>query len=168
VREAVIEGEAIALRPDGRPVPFQVTMSRIGRSKNVEAVRGAVPLASFFFDCLFLEHEGPLISLPYAQRIERLVRAVPEAALLPGIVTGGRDEAERFLGRALEAGHEGLMAKSLSAPYVAGHRGFHWLKLKTAHTLDLVVLAVEWGSGRRKGWLSNLHRAPAASRAASS
>lgn len=157
VREAVVEGEAIALRPDGRPQPFQVTMRRLGRTKDVEAVRRELPLASFFFDCLFLEGEGALVSEPYATRMERLLRTVPKQSLLPRLVTGRSDEAERFLARALEDGHEGLMAKSLSAPYAAGQRGFHWLKLKSAHTLDLVVLAVEWGSGRRKGWLSNLH-----------
>jgi DNA ligase 1 len=157
VREAVLEGEAIALRPDGRPQPFQLTMSRIGRSKDVEAARAAVPLSSFFFDCLFLEGEGSLVAVPYAQRLDRLVRTVSADALLPRIQTGQADEAARFLAQALDAGHEGLMAKSLAAPYAAGHRGFHWLKLKPAHTLDLVILAVEWGSGRRQGWLSNLH-----------
>ena len=156
-REIVLEGEAIALRPDGRPQPFQVTGSRIGRSKDVEAARRATPLSSFFFDCLYLEGEGPLVALPYAERAARLQRTVPAASLLPRIVTSDDDEAERFLRGALDAGHEGLMAKSLAAPYAAGQRGFHWLKLKSAHTLDLVVLAVEWGSGRRKGWLSNLH-----------
>jgi DNA ligase-1 len=156
-REIVLEGEAIALRPDGRPQPFQVTGSRIGRSKDVEAARRATPLSSFFFDLLFLEGEGSLVALPYAARSERLQRIVPAGSLLPRIVTRDESEAERFLRGALEAGHEGLMAKSLEAPYAAGQRGFHWLKLKSAHTLDLVVLAVEWGSGRRKGWLSNLH-----------
>ena len=156
-RELVVEGEAIALRPDGRPQPFQVTGSRFGRSKDVEAARRAMPLASFFFDCLYLEGEGPLVSLPYGERFERLARLVPAGSLLPRVVTGDQDEADRFLHQALEAGHEGLMAKSLQAPYAAGQRGFHWLKLKTAHTLDLVVLGVEWGSGRRRGWLSNLH-----------
>jgi DNA ligase-1 len=120
-------------------------------------VRRELPLASFFFDCLFVEGEGALVTEPYARRMERLQRTVPEESLLPRLVTARADEAERFLARALEDGHEGLMAKSLSAPYAAGQRGFHWLKLKSAHTLDLVVLAVEWGSGRRKGWLSNLH-----------
>jgi DNA ligase 1 len=156
-RELVIEGETIALRADGRPQPFQVTGSRIGRSKDVAAARAAMPLSSFFFDCLYLEGEGALVSLPYAERAARLARTVPEGSLLPRIVTSQEDEAERFLRQALDAGHEGLMAKSLEAPYAAGHRGFHWLKLKSAHTLDLVVIGVEWGSGRRKGWLSNLH-----------
>ena len=157
VRELVVEGEAIALRADGRPHAFQVTGSRIGRSKDVEAARRATPLSSFFFDCLYLGAEGPLVGLPYGLRVEFLQRLVPAESLLPRIVTGDDADAARFLKASLDAGHEGVMAKSLEAPYAAGQRGFHWLKLKAAHTLDLVVLAVEWGSGRRQGWLSNLH-----------
>lgn len=157
VRELVLEGEALALRTDGRPQPFQVTMRRLGRSKDAAAARRTLPLSAFFFDCLFLEGDGSLVSAPYAERAERLARLVSEGRRLPRLVTAEAAEAETFLARALEAGHEGLMAKSLAAPYVAGQRGFHWLKLKRAHTLDLVVLAAEWGSGRRKGWLSNLH-----------
>jgi len=157
VREAVVEGEAIAMRADGRPHAFQVTGSRIGRSKDVEAARAATPLSSFFFDCLFVEGDGSLVALPYAERAQRLAQLVAESSLLPRLVTGDAIEASRFMSRALDAGHEGVMAKSLDAPYAAGQRGFHWLKLKSAHTLDLVVLAVEWGSGRRQGWLSNLH-----------
>jgi DNA ligase-1 len=157
VKEAVLEGEALALRPDSRPRPFQETMRRLGRSKGIEAARAAMPLTSFFFDLLYLEGEGPLVSRPYAERVERLQRLVEPASLLPRVVTADPEEAERFFDQSVAAGHEGLMAKSLSAPYAAGQRGFHWLKLKPAHTLDLVILAVEWGSGRRQGWLSNLH-----------
>ena len=157
VREAVLEGEALALREGGRPHPFQVTMRRLGRSKDVERARQDLPLSAFYFDCLYLEGEGPLIDRPQKERVERLERLVEPAVRLPRLVTSDGDEAGRFLSRALSEGHEGLMAKSLDAPYVAGQRGFHWLKLKSAHTLDLVILAVEWGSGRRKGWLSNLH-----------
>jgi DNA ligase-1 len=131
--------------------------SRAASRGDVSALREAVPLTPFFFDALYLEGEGPLVSLPYAERFERLARIVPSGSVLPRIVTGDQEEADRFLHQALEAGHEGLMAKSLQAPYAAGQRGFNWLKLKSAHTLDLVVLAVEWGSGRRRGWLSNLH-----------
>src|SRR5262249_41023191 len=156
-RELVVEGEAIALRPDGRPRPFQVTMRRLGRTKDVDAMRQELPLSSFFFDCLYREGEGPLIALPYRSRFDILSQTIPNSSLMPKIVTGDRAEAERFLERSLEAGHEGLMAKSLVSPYVAGQRGFHWLKLKAATTLDLVVLAAEWGHGRRSGWLSNLH-----------
>jgi DNA ligase-1 len=156
-RELVVEGETLALRADGRPQPFQVTMRRLGRSKDVAAAQQEQALSSFFFDCLYLEGEGPLIALPYAARVERLAAAVGSAWLLPRVVTSQPDEARRFLDQSLAAGHEGLMAKSLTAPYGAGHRGFHWLKLKSVRTLDLLVLSVEWGSGRRKGWLSNLH-----------
>ncbi len=157
VREAVVEGEALALRPDGRPRPFQETMRRLGRSKDVESARRELPLSPFFFDLLYLEAEGPLVSQPYAERIARLARVVSPDRLLPRVVTADPGEAERFFEQALEAGHEGVMAKSLTAPYEAGQRGFHWMKLKPAHTLDLVVLAVERGSGRRAQWLSNLH-----------
>ena len=157
VREAVVEGEALALRADGRPRPFQETMRRLGRQLEVEAARRELPLSSFFFDCLYLEAEGSLIARPYADRAEHLRRIVAPESLLPRLVTGDADAAERFFGQAVAAGHEGLMAKSLEAPYAAGQRGFHWLKLKPHHTLDLVVLAVERGSGRREPWLSNLH-----------
>jgi len=157
VREAVVEGEALALRADGRPRPFQETMRRLGRKLEVEAARRELPLASFFFDCLYLEGEGSLVARPYVERLERLQRVVAEASLLPRLVTSDAAEAERFFQQAVAAGHEGLMAKSLAAPYAAGQRGFHWLKLKPHHTLDLVILAVERGSGRRQRWLSNLH-----------
>ena len=136
-RELVLEGEAIVLRGDGRPQPFQVSMRRLGRSKDVEGARAELPLSSFFFDCLYLEGEGPLVALPYAERAERLAAVVPETSRLPRIVTNRAEDAERFLARSLEAGHEGLMAKSLTAPYAAGQRGFHWLKLKAARTLML-------------------------------
>ncbi|TLY24405.1 MAG: ATP-dependent DNA ligase, partial [Nitrospirae bacterium] len=157
VRDFVVEGEAIVLRPDGRPFPFQITMRRLGRIKDVEHVRREIPLSSFLFDCLYLEGEGSVIALPYQQRIDLMSKVIPSSFMIPRIVTNDRAEAEGFLARALAAGHEGVMAKSLTAPYVAGQRGFHWLKLKAAVTLDLVVLAAEWGHGRRKGWLSNLH-----------
>ncbi len=157
VRELVLEGEALALRGDGRPRPFQETMRRLGRSKGVEVARREVPLSSFFFDLLYLEGEGPLVAAPYADRMARLSALVGQASLLPRLVTRDAEEAERFFAQSLAAGHEGLMAKSLSSAYEAGQRGFQWLKLKPAHTLDLVVLAVERGSGRRSPWLSNLH-----------
>lgn len=156
-RELVVEGEALVLREDGRPQPFQVTMRRLGRSRDVAAARRRLPLSFFLFDCLYLEGDGPLLAAPYADRYERLSRAAAGAPPLPRIVTDQPAAAQAFLREALAAGHEGVMAKSLAAPYVAGQRGFHWLKLKPAHTLDLVVLAAEWGSGRRRGLLSNLH-----------
>lgn len=157
VQGVILEGEVIALRPDGRPKPFQVTMRRFGRIKNVEAMQREIPLTSFFFDCLYRDGEGSLIALPYRKRFEILWDTVPSEAVVPRRITGHREEAEQFLEEALAAGHEGVMAKSLTAPYIAGQRGNHWLKLKAAKTLDLVILAVEWGNGRRTGWLSNLH-----------
>ncbi|NKE69562.1 ATP-dependent DNA ligase [Candidatus Manganitrophus noduliformans] len=156
VAEIILEGEAIALRPDGTPQPFQMTMRRFGRMKNVEAMRREIPLTSFFFDCLYREGRS-LLSLPYRKRFENLSEIIPPDALIPQIITADREEVARFQRRALEAGHEGLMAKGLAAPYTAGQRGSYWLKLKRAKTLDLVVLAAEWGNGRRSGWLSNLH-----------
>ena len=153
----VLEGEAIALRPDGRPQPFQITMRRFGRIKDVASIRRELPLTSFFFDCLYREGDGPLVSVPYRRRFEILSGTIPDGTVMPRVVTKDRAAAERFLKRALEAGHEGVMAKSLDAAYTAGQRGFYWLKLKPVKTLDLVVLAAEWGSGRRSGRLSNLH-----------
>jgi DNA ligase 1 len=156
-RELVVEGEALVLRKGGRPQPFQVTMRRLGRSRDVDAARSTLPLSFFFFDCLHADDEGTLLAAPYSERYERLRNALDASRLLPRLVTSKTGAAEAFLRDALAAGHEGAMAKSLTAPYVAGQRGFHWLKLKRAHTLDLVVLAAEWGSGRRRGLLSNLH-----------
>jgi DNA ligase-1 len=156
-RELVLEGEAIALRPDRRPHPFQTTMRRFGRIKDVDRLRGELPLSSFFFDVLYREGEGSLIAAPHRERFEVLSRTIPADSLIPNLTTASQDEAARFLEQALAVGHEGVMAKSLAAPYIAGQRGSQWLKLKPAPTLDLVVLAAEWGHGRRSGWLSNLH-----------
>lgn len=154
-REAVLDGEALGLRPDGRPQPFQITMRRLGRQKDVATLRQEIPLSPYMFDALYLDGTS-LIVQPYRDRTKVLDEAVPSARV-PRIETCDPDEARTFLQTALAAGHEGVMAKSLSAPYSAGQRGFHWLKLKEAATLDLVILAAEWGNGRREGWLSNLH-----------
>ncbi len=155
-RELILDGETIAFRPDGTPQPFQITMRRFGRRLDIEAMRRELPLRSFFFDVLALGGE-PLIDAPAGERFDALAAALPETLLIPRTVTGEEEEAAAFLEGALARGHEGLMAKALDAPYAAGARGGSWLKLKLAHTLDLVVLAVEWGSGRRRGFLSNLH-----------
>jgi DNA ligase-1 len=155
--ELVLEGETLALREDGRPQPFQITMRRLGRSRDIESARRELPLSSFFFDCLYRTGEGALTSAPYRERVRILARTVAAGQLMPSLITGDPAAAQRFLDQALERGHEGVMAKSLDAPYAAGQRGSHWLKLKAAVTLDLVILGAEWGSGRRKGWLSNLH-----------
>ena len=157
VREAILEGEAIALRSDGRPRPFQTTIRRLGRRKDVESLRQEIPLSTFLFDCLYVSGEGPLIAQPYRHRVDTLRRLIPPLSLIPHVVTGDLEQAERLMRQALDAGHEGVMAKSITAPYTAGQRGFYWLKLKAAITLDLVILAAEWGHGRRSGWLSNLH-----------
>jgi DNA ligase-1 len=155
VREIILDGEVIALQENGRPRPFQETMRRFGRRLNVELLREELPLTPFFFDCLYLDGR-PLTAEPQRLRFAALTEAAPSLAIHHRI-TGDPAEADAFLREALAAGHEGLMAKALDAPYAAGSRGRSWLKIKQAHTLDLVVLAAEWGSGRRKGWLSNLH-----------
>ena len=152
----VLDGEAIALRPDGSPEPFQVTMRRFGRKLEAARLREELPLSVLFFDALHAGGED-LVARPARERHAALAAAVPDALRVPRLVTADRAAAAAFLDEALERGHEGLLAKSLSAPYEAGRRGASWLKVKRAHTLDLVVLAVEWGSGRRKGFLSNLH-----------
>jgi DNA ligase-1 len=141
---------------DGAPHPFQVTMRRFGRRAGVAVLRAELPLRTFAFDCLRVDDQL-LLDAPFSERIRALGELLPESLAIPRVITADRAEAEAFLAQAFERGHEGVMAKSLAAPYEAGNRGASWLKLKQAHTLDLVVLAAEWGSGRREGWLSNLH-----------
>ena len=156
LESVILDGEAIALRSDGRPRPFQATMRRFGRKLDVESLRGTLPLTPFFFDVLYA-NGATLLAEPYSRRYETLAAQVPAAARPPRIVTRDRAEAQAFFASSLALGHEGLMAKSLTAPYEAGARGTGWIKIKQANTLDLVVLAAEWGHGRRRGWLSNLH-----------
>jgi DNA ligase-1 len=155
-REIIVEGEAIALRPDGTPLPFQITMRRFGRRLDVEQVRGELPVTLFLFDILYLDGES-LLDRPLADRAEHLSASVPAELLVPRIVTSSVEAAGDFHRAAVARGHEGVMVKALDAPYEAGRRGRRWLKVKTVRTLDLVVLAAEWGHGRRRGWLSNLH-----------
>jgi DNA ligase-1 len=154
--DVVLDGEAIALAANGAPQPFQVTMRRFGRKLDVAALRATLPLAPFFFDVLRRDGE-PLVDRPAHERNLVLEAVVPAALRVPRLVTADVNDAERFLADALAHGHEGVMAKSLESRYEAGSRGTGWLKVKRTHTLDLVVLAAEWGHGRRKGWLSNLH-----------
>ena len=185
LRTAVFDGELIALRPDGRPYAFQDTASRAAsqtgaagkaaagaggtRRGPAEADEGAggdapgsgggdtsVPLSAFLFDALHLDGED-LIDLPDAERRAALAGVVPAGMLMPRLVTADAQEADAFFRDAVARGHEGVVVKSLATPYAAGRRGAGWIKVKPRHTLDLVVLAVEWGHGRRKGWLSNLH-----------
>ena len=155
-RDVILDGEVIALRENGTPHPFQVTMSRFGRRLEIERQRQEFPLTPFFFDLLYL-NGGALIDQPSRERLVSLSEVVPSSMVVPRLETSSPADANRFLQAALERGHEGIMAKSLDAAYEAGHRGRHWLKIKPANTLDLVVLAAEWGHGRRHGWLSNLH-----------
>lgn len=156
VTDMIADGEAIALRPDLRPHRFQVTASRFGRSVDVGAARAAQPLSVFFFDVLHLDGTD-LLDEPAHVRAAALDAVVPARHRVDRLVTADAVAAQEFLDRTLAAGHEGVMAKSLSSPYEAGRRGAGWLKVKPVHTLDLVVLAVEWGSGRRTGKLSNIH-----------
>jgi ATP-dependent DNA ligase I len=144
VRSAVLDGEALALRDDGRPHPFQVSAGR------------GIPLSARFFDVLHLDG-ADVLDEPGAARAEALAGVVPEGLRVPRRVADDAPGAAAVLDDALAMGHEGVIVKSLEAPYAAGRRGAGWLKVKPVHTLDLVVLAVEWGHGRRRGWLSNLH-----------
>jgi DNA ligase-1 len=156
VDEVVLDGEAVALRPNGRPRPFQETMRRFGRVADVQPLSASLPLTPFFFDCLYL-NGTPLIDAPASERWSTLASLVPGSHLVERLVTEDTIEAERFFHRSREAGHEGVIAKDPEAVYMAGRRGRSWLKVKPVHTLDLVVLAAEWGHGRRTGRLSNLH-----------
>jgi DNA ligase-1 len=156
VTTLIADGEAIALRPDGRPHRFQVTASRFGRSVDIGAAHAAQPLSVFFFDVLHRDGVD-LLDEPGEKRAAVLAEIVPAEQRVDRMVTSDPQAAQAFLDLTLAAGHEGVMAKSLSAPYEAGRRGAGWLKVKPVHTLDLVVLAVEWGSGRRTGKLSNIH-----------
>jgi DNA ligase-1 len=155
-REMILDGEALAFTAGGRPQPFQVTMRRFGRKLDVEKLRSELPMQAFFFDCLHFEGET-LTGRPARERFVALERAVPSGMIIPRLITGSAEAAQQFYDAALAAGHEGLMAKALDSAYEAGNRGASWLKIKRAHTLDLVVLAAEWGHGRRTGKLSNLH-----------
>ncbi len=166
VHDLIVDGEVIALRSDGSPHPFQVTMQRFGRKLDVERLRAEIPLTPFLFDCLYADGES-LIDATQDARAARLesvglrltdVRSGQAPSIVvPRLVRPTAESAARFLDETLRRGHEGVMVKSLAAPYAAGRRGQQWLKVKIARTLDLVILAAEWGHGRRTGWLSNLH-----------
>ncbi|MFI8361740.1 ATP-dependent DNA ligase [Streptomyces sp. NPDC085612] len=156
----ILDGEVIGRAPDGRPVPFQEIASRVGSRLDVEAARRTLPVAPYFFDVL-AAGDDVLLDLPVSERYEVLAALVPESARVGRLAVpdppAQRAEAEGFLAETLRRGHEGVVVKALDAPYAAGRRGKQWLKVKPVHTLDLVVLAAEWGHGRRTGLLSNLH-----------
>ena len=145
----VLDGEVLALDDQGRPRPFQETASRTAMSEGVH-------LTPYFFDLLHVDGRD-LVDSPGSERLAALASLVPEEHLVPRVVTDDLAEAEAFVSRVLDLGHEGVVVKNLAAAYDAGRRGSAWVKVKPVHTLDLVVLAVEWGSGRRRGWLSNIH-----------
>ncbi|MFJ3861329.1 ATP-dependent DNA ligase [Streptomyces sp. NPDC090085] len=156
----ILDGEVIGRAPDGRPVPFQEIASRVGSRLDVEAARRTLPVAPYFFDVL-AAGDDVLLDLPVSERYEVLAALVPESARVGRLAVpdppAQRAEAEGFWAETLRRGHEGVVVKALDAPYAAGRRGKQWLKVKPVHTLDLVVLAAEWGHGRRTGLLSNLH-----------
>lgn len=156
VTDLIADAEAIALRPDQRPHRFQVTASRFGRSVDVAKALAAQPLSVFFFDVLHRDGSD-LLDAPTTDRLAALDALVAPAQRVDRLTTSDPEAAAGFLAATLAAGHEGVMAKAPGAPYLAGRRGAGWLKVKPVHTLDLVVLAVEWGSGRRRGKLSNIH-----------
>jgi len=155
-KDLILDGEVICLTTEGRPQPFQVTARRFGRKLDLERMRAELPLTPFWFDLLYLDGHS-LLNEPQQRRFAILNELSPAGAVVPNLVSANPEQAEEFLRGALERGHEGIMAKSLTAGYAAGARGQSWLKIKKAHTLDLVILAAEWGHGRRRGWLSNLH-----------
>jgi DNA ligase-1 len=156
VSTAVLDGEVIALAPDGRPRPFQVTASRVGSQGDPAALRAATPLSVVLFDVLHLDGRD-LLDSPGRERAAELAAVVPDGQRVPRAVVDDEPAAAAVLAEALARGHEGVIVKSLQTAYEAGRRGAGWIKVKPRHTLDLVVLAVEWGHGRRRGWLSNLH-----------
>jgi DNA ligase 1 len=152
----VLDGEAIALDLDGRARPFQVTASRAGTQAAPGQEAPDVPLTPFFFDLLHLDGRD-LIDEAASVRQALMAEVLPADLRVPRLMTGEVADAEAFFADAVARGHEGVVVKSLDAPYAAGRRGSEWIKVKPRHTLDLVVLAAEWGHGRRRGWLSNLH-----------
>lgn len=158
VGELILEGEAVAVGEGGKPLPFQKLMRRFTRTHRVEDMVRRIPLRLHLFDILYIEGR-PLMDEPYSERWRILEEVCPRELLAERIVTGDPSEAEAFLRRALEMGHEGLMAKRLDSTYTPGVRGKRWFKIKPAEALDLVIAAADWGYGRRTGWLSNYHLA---------
>ncbi|MGW7457199.1 ATP-dependent DNA ligase [Streptomyces sp. NPDC054797] len=156
----ILDGEVIGRTADGRPVPFQEIASRVGSRLDVETARRTLPVVPYFFDIL-ASGDAVLLDRPVRERYEALAALVPESARVRRLAVEDPQAqaalAEEFWAETLRRGHEGVMVKGLDSPYAAGRRGKHWLKVKPVHTLDLVVLAAEWGHGRRTGLLSNLH-----------
>ncbi|HZC26570.1 MAG TPA: ATP-dependent DNA ligase, partial [Actinopolymorphaceae bacterium] len=156
VASVVLDGEVLALDDNERPRPFQVTASRVGSRTDVPTLRTTVPVRPFFFDVLHQDGDD-LLGRSGSDRWAVLERVLPPGLRVPRLVTSDAAEAADFFADAVDRGHEGVVVKSLDSAYDAGRRGASWIKVKPRHTLDLVVLAVEWGHGRRTGLLSNLH-----------
>jgi DNA ligase-1 len=156
--EFLIEGEVVATGATGKPIPFQDLMRRFRRVHEVDHMAGRIPLKLYLFDALQVDGKT-LIDQPYADRWKILAQIVPEGGLAPRIITTDVEKVETFMESALKEGHEGLMAKSLTSNYSIGARGKKWFKIKPADKLDVVIVAADWGSGRRVGWLSNYHLA---------
>ncbi len=157
-REAILEGEVVAVDENGRTRPFQVLMRRVGRERDIEQMQQEIPVRLFLFDALYVDG-NVLLDTSNAERWTQLERIAGTLTLVPRRVVQDVSKGEEFLLAARTGGHEGVMAKNLASPYTPGERGKHWLKLKPVHTLDLVILASDWGYGRRHGWLSNQHLA---------
>jgi len=164
---AILEGEVIVLAAGGTPVPFQDVMRRWLRQLDTGTAAAEHPASLFLFDCLLVGDETTL-DLPYGERWQRLASVRGDVPAVPRLVVEGPPDApppdvllrmQTFYDAAIAAGHEGLMAKALDAPYAPGRRGANWLKVKAETTLDLAIIGADWGSGRRHGWLSNYHLA---------
>ncbi len=158
VDSALVEGEVVAVDAEGRPLPLQDLMRRFRRVHDVEGLVKSIPLELYLFDLIYLNGKT-LLEEPYEARWAALERVAPPELITPRLVMPDAAAADAFLEAAMEAGHEGLMAKALDGRYAAGKRGKRWLKVKPSETLDCVIVAAEWGSGRRRGWLSNYHLA---------
>ncbi len=156
--EAILDGEVVAVGEDEKPLPFQDLMRRFRRVHEIDRLMEEVPIKLYLFDLMYLDGTS-LIDTPYEQRWNMLTETCGDKFSTERIVANNISEAENFLNRAMESGHEGLMAKSLTSDYAPGARGKKWFKIKPAETLDLVIAAAEWGHGRRQGWLSNYHLA---------
>jgi DNA ligase-1 len=154
-KELILDGEVLSLLPHGRPQPFQITMRRLGRKLDVDRMRVELPMTPYWFDLLYL-NGGSLLDETQARRFAALAELAP-SSLIPHTIASDAKMGEEFFEQAIRRGHEGIMAKAIAATYAAGARGQSWLKIKRPRTLDLVILAAEWGHGRRQGWLSNLH-----------
>jgi DNA ligase-1 len=156
--DAILEGEVIAIGTAGRARPFQILMRRVGREREIEETRAEIPVKLFLFDCLYVDGVN-LLDQPNTARWQALERIAGDIPRVSRVIVATAPEGEAFLRAARAAGHEGVMAKQLASPYTPGERGKWWLKLKPVTTLDLVIVASEWGYGRRHGWLSNQHLA---------